>query len=686
MKYHYSYIISLYIILLLCSCNVDKSIELYVSLNGNENALGTKNDPFADIESVKEYVRQLREKGDSTHVSVYFREGTYKLDKTFILTPEFSNMSFSSYNDESVVITGGDVIKGWKKLDSERPEITEEAKGNIWEADIPKGWKFHYMYVNGEMAERSKSDHRFWREWNKDHSFGDPLPNGQMVYFKNKEQLKYLPNNGDLEMLCILMQYGVQGNGVMRDIDIENGSARWTSKQLYLTYRISRDPYERGYRFENALCLIDRPGEWAVDSENGKVYYWPVDGVDMRNVNIVAPKLYELVRLQGNEENGRLVRNVSFKNLTFIYTDRLPEDKWPENWMTRQWENPDATIYMTGVEGCNITNCRILHSGSYGITLNHYAQNNTVEQCEIGWTGSGGIFLEGYGPGTLNVNKNNVVCRNYIHDHGLGNYWHCTNVQLYQSGHNYIAYNILANSAYSGISMIGAAYQDVNNPKYFFPEYKVGEYLWWKQYCIRYQDFPKDIQNGIRNETFKFDRETIKPYLHTSNNLVEYNIITEPHLKLFEGGAIYAYSVGKWNKWLNNVIFKSTGMPGSSIFALDNIVEFTTVKGNVYWINGPILCGVGARSDERGNDISGNVRVNCREEFKEQMPHGYGLWYRNDTGRESLDSLVNVIKLKVDSMGGWPKGYVIDIPSSENGLPKLEEQYEFPKGAHFTIE
>lgn len=136
-----------------------------------------------------------------------------------------------------------------------------------------------------------------------------------MVYFKNKEQLKYLPNNGDLEMLCILMQYGVQGNGVMRDIDIENGSARWTSKQLYLTYRISRDPYERGYRFENALCLIDRPGEWAVDSENGKVYYWPVDGVDMRNVNIVAPKLYELVRLQGNEENGRLVRNVSFKIL-----------------------------------------------------------------------------------------------------------------------------------------------------------------------------------------------------------------------------------------------------------------------------------------------------------------------------------------------------------------------------------
>ena len=148
-------------------------------------------------------------------------------------------MTFSSYKDESVVITGGDVISGWKKLSEDRPEISKEAKGMIWVADIPKGWKFHYMYVNGELAERSKSDHRFWREWNKDHSFGDPQPDGQMVYFKNKEQLKYLPDNGDLEMLCILMQYGVQGNAVMRDIDPENGSARWTSKQLYLTYRIS---------------------------------------------------------------------------------------------------------------------------------------------------------------------------------------------------------------------------------------------------------------------------------------------------------------------------------------------------------------------------------------------------------------------------------------------------------------
>ena len=75
------------------------------------------------------------------------------------------------------------------------------------------------------------------------------------------------------------------------------GSLRWNSKQLNL--RGSRNPHERGYNIENALSLIDESGEWAVDSEAGKVYYWPREGEDLAKARILAPKAYELVRLQG---------------------------------------------------------------------------------------------------------------------------------------------------------------------------------------------------------------------------------------------------------------------------------------------------------------------------------------------------------------------------------------------------
>lgn len=661
-------------------------IEVYVSPKGKSEARGSKNSPFATMEQARDYIRDLRKKGNNQYVVVYMREGVYSLEKTFLLEPADSCITFKSYKKEIPIISGGKTITGWHLLQDDSPEISQEAKGNIWVADISKDWLFHYMFVNGQRAERSKSDHRFWREWNKDHSFGEPEHNGQKVFFNNKEQLKYL-KEGDTEMLCILMQFGVMGNGVLRDINPEEGSVRWTSKQLYLTYMVSRDPHERGYRFENALCLIDRPGEWAVDSQKGKVYYWPQSNEDMRTANVIAPKLYELVRLQGDEEHQNYVKNVIFEGITFIYTDRLPEDKWPDTWLTRQWEHPDATLYFTGTKECKVKNCRILHSGSYGITLNHYAQNNKIEQCEIGWTGSGGIFLEGYGPGTLDVNKYNRLVRNYIHDHGLGNYWHSPCIQIYQSGGNQIMYNLLQRSAYSAISMVGVNFNEVNNPKNFFPEYQVGEYLWWKQYRIRYQDFPKEIQEGIRNGSYQFDRETIKPYLHSRNNLVMGNIISEPHMKLNEGGAVYAYSIGKGNKWIDNIAFKSSGMPASSIYALDDLAEFVTVQNNIYWINGKILNGVGSRPSERGNIISGNIRVNYREEFKSLMGEDkVGSWYVHETGRTSLDQKLKKIENEVKILGGWPKYSVIGIPESENGLPRLDEQYVLPKGTHVTIE
>ena len=106
----------------------------------------------------------------------------------------------------------------------------------------------------------------------------------------------------------------------------------------------------------------------------------------MKQVPVIAPRLNELVRLQGDEENNSLVNKVTFDGITFAYTNRLPENEWPDEWLCRQWENVDAALYFSGTQNCSVINSRILHSGTYGITFNHYSQGNKVEHCEIGWT------------------------------------------------------------------------------------------------------------------------------------------------------------------------------------------------------------------------------------------------------------------------------------------------------------
>lgn len=664
----------------------EDEIRFFVSPHGNDQGKGTEKSPFKTLEKARNVIRTMRNNGEEEKVTVCLRGGTYWLKQPFLLGTEDSNVVYKAFESEVPVLSGGQKIDTWKMLNRNMAGVSEVAKGKIWVADIPKGWLFHYLFVNGERAERSKSVHDSWRKWPKDHQFilsekGDE----QFVRFEDKEQLKYLSSKGDVELVCIMAQYGIMGNVVVTDVDPDAGTVKWNSKQVY--FRESRDPYERGYCFENALCFIDRPGEWAVDSEKGKVYYWPRPEEDMKTAQVIAPRLCELVRLQGDEKKQEYVRNVSMEGLTFIYTDRVPENKWPDEWLTRQWENVGASIYLTGTEKCRLYDCRILHSGSYGITINHYGQHNIIEKCEIGWTGSGGVFLEGYGPGTLDVNKYNRLVRNYIHDHGLGNYWHSPSVQIYQSGENEITYNLLQRSAYNGISMVGVHPDHLTQKKFFFPGTYEGLYHFWNQYKVRWADFPKEIQKGIRENTFKFDRTNTKDYLHARHNLVEYNIISEPHSKLNEGGAIYAFCLGVGNRWLNNVAFKSSAMPGSSIFALDDIAEYTTVKDNVYWINGVILDGVGARPNERGNDISGNIRVNFKREFEQKRSHDKkGKWYMDVEGREALDYLVNRITDKVKLLGGWPKNASVCIPGPSDEITQFGEELILPPGAHVTIE
>jgi len=692
MKIH-KVLLSFALVVSFCSCQLlQNEINIYVSISGNDANPGTKQKPLKTLVAARDFVRAKRAdkpKLREQDINIILREGSFVLDETLILETVDSNLVFKTYKEETVSIVGGRQIKGWKPLTGDYPEIHPEAKSKLIMADVPKGWLFHYLFINGQRAERSNSDNRYWREWNKDHEVTEPESRkGYLITLKeDKDLLKHLPTNGDAEMLCIMAQYGVMANGVVTDINADAGTLRWNTKAF--EFRNSRNDAERGYRFENALSLIDRPGEWAVNSEKGIVYYYPKDGENSSNITAIAPKLNRLVLLKGNEEDNLFVNNVNFDGITFAYTDRLPENEWPDDWLCRQWENVDANLYFQGTQNCKVVNCRILHSGAYGITIKHYGQNNHIENCEIGWTGSGGIFLEGYGPGTLDVNKHNTIIRNYIHDHGLGNYWHSPSIQIYQSGHNIVKYNLLQRSAYSSISMVGMHPNYMNRAQNMFKGTYKGLWHEWSFFCPRIQDFPKEVQEGIKDGTYKFDRETMKPYMHSNKNIIEYNVISEPHSKLNEGGAIYAWCIGKDNVWHKNVIFKSRAMPGSSILALDDMAEYTTITGNVFWIEGIILNGVGARSNERGNIVHDNVRANYKEEYISRLGHenvGEGKWWVNDTGREALDKLLDEITTEVKNEGGWPGNPEDGIPDENEPITKYGELITLPEGANVTIE
>ena len=111
-------------------------------------------------------------------------------------------------------------------------------------------------------------------------------------------------------------------------------------------------------------------------------------------------------------------------------------------------------VRLRGAENCAIEDCHFLYSGSGAIRVDLHGQNNTISGNHIEHMGGGGILLCGYGPGTKDVNKKNLVYNNHIHHVGKI-YWHSPGIFLCQSGENRVANNLIHHTNYSGMIVSG---------------------------------------------------------------------------------------------------------------------------------------------------------------------------------------------------------------------------------------
>jgi hypothetical protein len=313
----------------------------------------------------------------------------------------------------------------------------------------------------------------------------------------------------------------------------------------------------------------------------------------------------------------------------------MPEDVWPEEWTKRQAELPDAMISVEDAEHILIRDCTFLWSGSYAVDLEKYAQKIQVLNNEMGHMGCGGVLLQGYGPGLKDVNRNNIIERNYIHHTGAGGYLHSAAVTLYQAGSNDISFNIISHVPYVGVQICGANWDAFNgDPRSnnVDPDDPGGVDAYGKaraQYRTRWEDLPK-------GRASRFTRETFKPYLHSTNNRVHHNIIVEYLEVLSDGAPLYAWSTGMGSLYYDNIMKRrGTSIEGQKwVFAIymDDGVDGAVLTGNIVWAQthpGVIFHNKGL------NMWSGNV-----QSFPEK-PDGF-------------DSLLTAIVREGNRRGGWP--------------------------------
>ncbi len=384
--------------------------KFYVSASGSDSADGTIENPFRTIERARSEVRDLRENGIDDNALIILRQGNYFRFRSFKMTEKDYNMSFEAYPNETVTVSGGLKIPENKISSASDTEIgnlvtDDKARQNLKEADLND----LYRYCDIPKANGSSPIQLY----------GGGKPYELSTYPDKRENA--------------LMTESIINDNILTYTDDTDRQLTWSDKSvsdMYVFGHISRiwgvdfksvssfSKSEKKAELENIddkislkesgflLCNIpeeiNSPGEYYIDRENKKAYFYPYDESDLSDmyVSIINDALIT--------SNGS--KNITFKNINFGYSRynlfyiKNSDGFTFDNCSFKHF----AEINEMTSDGANIKNCTFYDGTRGGVIFNGgdtvnltggrgVIKNSTFDSLSrLHPTGRFGVFLAGF--------------------------------------------------------------------------------------------------------------------------------------------------------------------------------------------------------------------------------------------------------------------------------------------------
>jgi len=401
---------------------VERTVQasFYVAPYGDDHNPGTEEQPFKTPERAMDAVRSINT-GMSGDIIVYFREGTYTLEQTLTFDERDSgsngyNVIYKAYNNEKTVFSGGKEITGWSLYDSEK---------NIYRAPS-QDIRTRQLYVNGVRAVRARSEKGLTNAVITETG----ITSGDVFLLDYKRI-------SDLELVFqekwTQPRIGIESMERTEDgISLRMKQPGWNAATSKGSTSVSKGPVY----YENAYELLDREGEWYLDTTDKYFYYIPRSNENMETVNVVAPTLEELIIIEGSSLDNP-VHNLSFEGITFSYNTWM----WPSSnngladvqnnhlrYPGKDDELIPAAVTVKRAYEINFEGCVFSKLGSTGLKLINGVQDSLIQGNRF-FDISGSAVNVGeptvnnvniYNPRDLRLLMLNIkVKNNYIHDIGV---------------------------------------------------------------------------------------------------------------------------------------------------------------------------------------------------------------------------------------------------------------------------
>jgi len=358
---------------------------LYVAPDGDDANEGTAERPFATIQRAQAAVRHKSEAGLKDDVVVYLRGGIYYLEKALKFGPldggtKERSVTYAAAEGQGVTISGGREIHGWK-----------QGSDGLWTLELPDvkagKWFFRQLYADGKRMPRGRYPAEGFlkiKRVSKDYKtlqFTEPLPDR---------------NFGGQETEVVV----VQNWSISRELIVQSKPEELTAEtQIGWVGHMACLPKPRMSAFlENALSLVTEPGQWYLDRKSGTLYYKAADGEDPNQRRFVAPRVDQLVRVEGASD--RPVRNLHFKVIGFEHSNwlipKIGYDGIQACYHGTTVDEPacyavDVAVELEYCEGCTIEQCRLTRIGGSGIGIGAGCRDNRIVGCVISDVGATGV-------------------------------------------------------------------------------------------------------------------------------------------------------------------------------------------------------------------------------------------------------------------------------------------------------
>lgn len=472
--------------------------QIWVSPKGADTHAGTEAQPKVSLQSALRQAREMRRLHDpaaKNGIHIILRGGTYQLQEPVFIRPEDagtpeSPLYIEAAPGEQPVISGGVHITGWKKVNQPILGLPATAKGKVWVTDAPSIsdalMDFRQLYVNNKKAIRARDrdtdsmdrilswDHKTEQCW---------IPTPKASSLVSATGLEIVIHQWWAIAILRIKKIEVQGDCAR--LSFYQPESRIQSEHPWPAPWISQQTGNSAFYLTNAIQFLNTPGEWFLDKQHQKLYYWPLPGEEMTKATVIAPYLETLLQVEGTPDN--IVSNIHISGITFqhstwlrpsqqghvplqagmymldaykLKTPGTPDKAGLENqaWIGRQ----PAAVQLAYVSNTSFEHCDFVHLGATGIDYIKGTDSDSITGCifqDISGTAvQAGTFSEEpfethlpFHPADEKVLCRNLTISNNYIINVANEDWGCTGISAgYVQGIS-IHHNELSDLPYSGI-------------------------------------------------------------------------------------------------------------------------------------------------------------------------------------------------------------------------------------------